>query len=111
MRTCRRSVAALWLLVWLVLWSAPVRAQAPLTEAQADTLVSYVEQLEFELEICHIRGGARADTLQIRVDLLEEQLRWAREDRARWYQDPRIWFLVGAAAGVWVAGQAAQAAF
>lgn len=111
MRTCRRSAGALWLIVWLVLWSAPASAQAPLSEAQADSLVTYVEQLEFDLEICRIRGAVLADTLQIRVDLLEEQLRWAREDRRRWFHDPRIWFLIGAAAGVWVAGQAARAAF
>ena len=99
------------LVLLLIVCAAPWTAPAAAAEAETDSLVWYVEQLEHDLALAEIRGNARADTLQIRVDLLNEQLAWAREDRRRWYHDPRIWFLVGAGLGVWVAGQAARATF
>lgn len=108
MPTWTKSGLVALLIVCGAPWTAPAVAGG---EAEADSLVWYIEALEHDLALAEIRGNARADTLQIRVDLLNEQLRWAREDRRRWYHDPRIWFLIGAGAGVWVAGQAVKVTF
>ena len=74
-------------------------------------MVWYVEQLEHDLAVCQIRGDARADSLAIRCEMVELQLQDAREYRRRWYHDPRLWFLAGAALGVYVSAQAVRAGF
>ncbi len=93
-----------------MLCAVPAGGETP-TPAQADSLVWYIEQLEYDLAVCQIRAGARADTLQIRNELLAEQLRWANEDRAKWYHKPGLWFIIGSALGIWVAGSAVKVTF
>ena len=92
----------------LVPWNAPAQ---DLTEAQADTLVSYIEQLERDLRQCEIVGMARRDSLQVKLDVMAYRLDIANEARAKWYQDPRIWFLFGAAAATVVMGSAVKLTF
>lgn len=114
MRNSTRRALRTALLAWLVLCSAPASAgpvDRPLPAAQADSLVWYVEQLEHDLTICHIRAGARADSLALRLEYVTQQLQWAQEDRRRWYQDPRLWFLAGAAASVLVMSSALHLSF
>lgn len=85
----------------LLLWSVPAAAGQPATtEAQVDSLVWYVQTLEHDLAIAKIRGQARGDSLDIRCSLLTEQLKWANEDRRRWYQSPSLLFMLGTAAGI-----------
>jgi hypothetical protein len=82
-----------------------------LTVAQADSLVSYIEALEFDLAVCDIRGSAESDSLRVQLDILGYRLSIAESARAKWYQDPRIWFLFGAAAATFVIGQTVQLTF
>lgn len=114
MRTSRKLASNLALIGWLALWSAPAGA-APIvtapTAAQADSLVWYVEQLEADLRLCRVHGGARSDSLALRLEFVSERLAWAEEDRRRWYQDPRLWFLAGAAASVFVLSWSLQLSF
>ena len=97
-----------------LLWPGPKPAAAQpqeMTEAQVDSLVWYVEQLEADLQLCQIRAGARADSLTLRLDFTTERLEWAEEDRRKWYQDPRLWFLVGAVSTTFVMSGALQLSF
>lgn len=96
---------------WLFLPAPSAHAEQPMSEAQTDSLVWYVEQLEHDLAVCQIRAGARADSLSLRLDFTAERLKWAEEDRRRWYQDPRLWFLVGAAGATFVLAGALQISF
>lgn len=107
MQTFKRSAAALLVIAFAAHWTAPAAAEP----AQVDSLVWYVEQLEHDLAVAQIRGAAHADSLAIRCELLGDELRLAQQDRRRWYHDPRIWFLLGAGLGVYVAGQAVKAAY
>jgi hypothetical protein len=107
MSSWTRSVAALLLIVCAGLWTAPVAAEP----AQVDSLVWYIEELEHDLAVCQIRGEATADSLAIRCDLLGEELALAQKEQRRWFHDPRLWFLAGAALGVYVSAQAVRASF
>lgn len=79
--------------------------------AETDSLVWYIEQLEHDIAIQRIRYEAGNDSLQIRLDLTQRQLEWAREDERKWYHSPGLWFIIGAGAGVLVSGMAANAVF
>ena len=76
------------------------------TRAETDSLVWYVEQLEYDLAIARIRGQSQVDSLAIRLEFLQDELDWAKEDRRRWYHNPGLWFIVGAAIGIGTAGLA-----
>ena len=101
MRSLRKSVLAVCVIVLLVPWNAPAQ---DLTGAQVDSLVSYIELLEFDLAVCGIRGDAVNDSLRVDLDVMSYRLAIAEEARARWYQDPRLWFLVGAVSATLVVG-------
>jgi hypothetical protein len=96
--------------LWLAL-PLPAAAEMRANPAQVDSLVWYVEQLEHDLTMCQIRAGARADSLAIRLDFTTERLKWAEEDRRRWYHDPRLWFLAGCAAATVVMSGAIAISF
>jgi len=82
-----------------------------LTGAQADSLVGYIELLERDLRQCEIVGVARQDSLRAKLDAMEYRLILADEARAKWYHDPRLWFLFGAASAVLVIGATVQITF
>ena len=109
MKTWRKSAAALWLIASLAHSIAP--AAVAQSAAETDSLVWYVEQLEHDLLLCRIDADARTDSLQIRLDLTERQLEWAMEDTKKWYHSPGLWYIIGVASGVAVAGLTAQAVF
>ena len=92
------------LLLFVLPWTVPAHAGQPgqTSPAQVDSLVWYVQQLEHDLSISRIRGQARGDSLSVRLEYVTEQLRWANEDRRRWYQSPSLLLLVGVAAGIGV---------
>jgi hypothetical protein len=101
MLNLRKSVLVLCVIASLVPLSAPGQG---LTEAQADSLVSYIELLEFDLAVCDIRHGAKADSLRVDLDIMSYRLAMAEKEKARWYHDPRLWFLVGAVSATVVMG-------
>jgi len=110
----KRSAGLTALLVSMALLSEPGSAApiaTPATAAQTDSLVWYVEQLEHDLALSKIRAGAKADSLAIRLEYVTQQLQWANEDRRRWYQDPRLWFLFGCASATLVMSGAMHVAF
>jgi hypothetical protein len=80
-------------------------------EAETDSLVWYVEHLEARVGLAEVRGRARADSLRVRLEYVTQQLQWANEDRRRWYQDPRLWFLMGCASATLVLSGAMHIAF
>ena len=80
------------------------RAGQGLTEVQADSLVSYIELLEFDLAVCDIRHDAQSDSLRVNLDIMSYRLAMAEKEKARWYHDPRLWFLVGAVSATVVLG-------
>ena len=110
----KRSAALLALIASLALLTGPAKA-GPITiaatAAQTDSLVWYVEQLEHDLAMSKIRAGARADSLTIRLEYVSQQLAWSAEDRRHWYQDPRLWFLFGAASATLVMAGAMRISF
>jgi hypothetical protein len=110
----KRSAPILALIGLLALWTGPAKA-APITTgataAQTDSLVWYVEELEARLELAAVRGRAGQDSLRVRLDYVTQQLQWANEDRRRWYQDPRLWFLFGCASATLVMAGAIHVAF
>lgn len=71
----------------------------------------YVEQLEADLALCRVHAGVRADSLRLRGEWLAQRLEWSEQDQRRWYHDPRLWFLVGAASAVFVMAGALQLSF
>jgi hypothetical protein len=107
MKNWRTSAGALLLIVCAGLWTAPANAEP----AAVDSLVWYVEQLEHDLAVCQIRGDARADSLAIRCEVLGWRLDDLQKNQRRWWHDQRLWFIAGAALGVWVAGQAVRVSF
>lgn len=116
MRNSLRSVPLAVLTLWLLLFAGPASGAggptpAGASPAQVDSLVWYVQQLEYDLKVEGIRAEARQDSLKIRCALLTEQLAWSREDRRRWFHDPRLWFLAGAAAATLVMSGALHLAF
>lgn len=89
-------------------WNAPAQ---DLTAAQADSLVSYIELLEYDLAMCGIGHDAKQDSLQVDLAILKYHLEIAEKERAKWYQDPRLWFLCGAVAATVVMGATLQFTF
>ena len=89
----------------------PARAETRAAPAQGDSLVWYVEQLEYDLRVCEIRGAARADSLRIALDFTGQRLAWALEDRARWYEKPGLAFMAGAVLALVVFGQVVKVTF
>lgn len=113
-RSLRRSGACLVASAWLACCAGPAGAgpvDRPLPAAEADSLVWYVEQLEHDLAICQVHAGARADSLRLRCEWLAQRLEWAEQDQRRWYHDPRLWFLVGAASAAFVMAGSLQLSF
>ena len=108
MRNLRKSVLVVCVIASLVPLNVPAQ---DLTAGQADSLVSYIELLERDLWQCEIVGMARQDSLKVKLDVLSYRLEIAREEKARWYQDPRLWFLFGAASAVMVIGATVQVTF
>jgi hypothetical protein len=123
MRSWRKPAAGLAVTAWLGLWPGHAGAGVPAdnspvsggnyppTETAVDSLVWYIEELEHDLAVSGIRAEARQDSLKITCDLLTERLAWAEEDRRRWFQDPRLWFLAGCAAATLVMAGSLQVAF
>jgi hypothetical protein len=110
----KRSAALLGLIGSLALWNAPASAgpvTTGTTAAQTDSLVWYVEQLEADLRLAAVKARARQDSLAVRLEYVTQQLQWANEDRRRWYQDPRLWFLMGCASATLVMSGAMHIAF
>lgn len=110
----KRNVALVGLLASMALWTVPADANpvtTGATAAQTDSLVWYIETLEADLKLAAVRAHARQDSLQIRLEYVNQQLQWANEDRRRWYQDPRLWFLMGAASATLVMSGAMHIAF
>jgi len=102
------------MLACVTLWLGPARPAAGETKAspaEVDSLVWYVEQLEHDLAICQIRGGARADSLRIALAGSELRLQWALEDRPRWYEKPSLAFMAGAVIAFVVFGQVVKVTF
>ncbi len=106
----RHGAVALTMSAWLLPLSAPA-AGAELKTAEADSLVWYIEQLEADLELCRVDAAAAADSLGVDLRLMATRLEWAQEERARWYHDPRLWFLVGAASATLAVGLSLRIAF
>lgn len=114
MLSWKRSGSCLAVIVWLGCCAAPAGA-GPVTRAaspaETDSLVWYVEELEHDLLLCQVRAGASRDSLALRCDDLAQRLAWAQQDQRRWYHDPRLWFLVGAAAATLVMAATLQVSF
>ena len=82
-----------------------------MSAARADSLTSYIELLEYDLTVCQIRGSAELDSTRVQLDILEYKLSIAEEARAKWYQDPRLWFLVGGVSTALIIGSTLQITF
>ena len=108
MRNWKKNVLAVCVIASLVPWNAPAQ---DLTAGQADSLVSYIELLERDLRQCEINGMAQSDSLRVKMDILNYKLSIYDDARAKWYQDPRIWFLFGAAAATVVISQTLKISF
>jgi hypothetical protein len=104
----KKSVLALCVIAWLMPSTAPAQG---LTEAQTDSLVSYIELLEYDLLVAEFRTDAKTDSLRVQMDILGRRLAIAEEARAKWYHDPRLWFTAGVFVGVVVTGAALNLSF
>ena len=75
-------------------------------ETAIDSLVYYTETLEADIKLLKIKSKEEKNTLLVQLEFMGKRLEWAQEDRLRWYQKPALWFMVGAALGLLVAGMA-----
>ena len=107
MQNWRKSVLEVGLIGLLVLCGG----QASASDAQTDSLVSYVEVLERDLVQCEIMAIATEDSLQVRLRIMGWELSAAESMKMRWYEKPYLWFLFGAAASVLVIGSAVRLTF
>ena len=98
-------------LVLLVMMSACVLPSfVPASVAQnttaIDSLLWYTEQLEADLKLLKIQSKQDKNALLIQLEFMGTRLEWAEEDRLHWYEKPALWFMIGAAIGLLVAGWA-----
>ena len=108
MPNLRKSVLEVGLIACLVLCCGQANASG---ESQADSLVAYVEVLEWDLAQCEIMAVAREDSLQIKLRVIGWELAAADSMKMRWWEKPYIWFLFGAAASVLVIGSTVRLTF
>jgi len=76
-----------------------------------DTFLTYIEALEYDLDICRADGIALNDSLRIDIKVMGWELDYLRDHQARWYNDPRLWFLVGAVSAAVALGLALNISF
>ena len=104
----KRSVLEVGLIGCLVFSGGQAYA---LEEAETDSLVAYVELLEYDLAQCSFNAIATEDSLQIRLRVMGWELAAAESQKMHWYEKPYIWFLFGAAASVLVIGSTVNLTF
>ena len=78
---------------------------------ETDTLVAYIEALEFDLAVQRADFVAVEDSLQVELRVLGWELEALRGNQRRWWDDQRLWFLIGAVSAVVVMGSAVQITF
>ena len=101
MQFWRRSVLEVGLIGLLVLYTGPAYA---LEEAETDSLVAYVEVLEWDIAQCELSGRAVQDSLEVRLRIMGWELEASRALEARWYESPILHFVFDAAAMALVYG-------
>ena len=65
-------------------------------EAETDSLVWYIEELEHDLSICHIMNTADMDSLRVEITIKDFQIEQLKKDQRKWWQSPIIWYSFGA---------------
>ena len=108
MRYWQRSVLEVGLIGLLVLSGGQAFASE---EAQVDSLVAYVEVLEWDLAQCGIMAAATEDTLRHRLEWALWDLEASKAREMKWYQKPAIHFLFGAAAMALIYGATVNLSF
>ena len=108
MRFLRASVLEVGLIGLLVLCSVPVYG---LGEAETDSLVAYVELLEWDVAQCELSGRAVQDSLEVRLRIMSWELEASRALELKWYEKPYIWFIFGASAMALIYGATVNLTF
>lgn len=111
MRSWKRSVLCLLTISVIASWSVCAVAEPRLNDAQVDSLVWDIQHLERELLRAENEAARDSTLAAIRISLLESELAYARENERKWYHDPRIHFLFGAAAATVVMATAVRVSF
>ena len=104
----RKSVLEVGLIALLVLSSGQASA---LGEAETDSLVSYVELLEWDVAQCELNATAVQDSLEVRLRIMGWELEASRALEMKWYEKPMIHFIFGAAAMALVYGATVNLTF
>ena len=83
----------------------------PLAYSQADTIRTRNILIQRDLRQDRINATISRDSMAISLDMMGRHLERAMGDEAKWYQDPSLWFLIGAGTGIIVTGQVLQITF
>ncbi len=83
----------------------------PLARSHLETIRANKAKLDSTYRFASIGWTAERDSLNVSLDIQGRQLEIALANQAKWYQDIRLWFIIGAMAGILTVSQTLKIVF
>lgn len=85
LRSVMRGAVLVSLIAFAAPWPAPARcAERPATAAETDSLLWYIEELEFRLRVADVRRAAALDSARVDLSMVAAELRDCERERGPW---------------------------